>query len=70
MKFFLVSACIEFFPAASVFILNLFSKFCVFSDYAYPWQISFQEPASPVMEGIIVLHHDLLFILTIIGFAV
>lgn len=39
-------------------------------DYAYPWQISFQDPATPVMEGIIVLHHDLLFILTIIGVAV
>mmetsp|Transcript_31556 Transcript_31556/g.80360 ORF Transcript_31556/g.80360 Transcript_31556/m.80360 type:complete len:279 (-) Transcript_31556:11232-12068(-) len=39
-------------------------------DYAYPWQVSFQDPASPVMEGIIVLHHDLFFILTIIGVAV
>lgn len=33
-------------------------------------QISFQDPATPVMEGIIVLHHDLLFLLTIIGVAV
>ncbi|YP_001874757.1 cytochrome c oxidase subunit 2 (mitochondrion) [Hemiselmis andersenii] len=41
-----------------------------FCDYAYPWQVSFQDPASPVAEGIVVLHHDLLFILTIIGFAV
>lgn len=36
-------------------------------DYAYPWQILFQDPATPVMEGIIVLHHDLFFILSIIG---
>ena len=39
-------------------------------DYAHPWQISFQDPASPVMEGIIALHHDLMFVLSIIGTAV
>ena len=39
-------------------------------DYAHPWQISFQDPASPVMEGIIALHHDLMFVLSIIGAAV
>jgi cytochrome c oxidase subunit 2 len=70
MKFFLVSVCIEFFPAVLIFISSVISKFAAFADYAYPWQISFQDPATPVMEGIIVLHHDLLFILTIIGFAV
>jgi cytochrome c oxidase subunit 2 len=42
----------------------------LFCDYAYPWQLSFQDPATPVMEGIIILHHDLFFILTIIGLAV
>jgi cytochrome c oxidase subunit 2 len=64
----------------STFILNFF--YCLLGyaffvvqnptlcDYAYPWQVSFQDPAAPVMEGIIVLHHDLFFILTIIGFAV
>ncbi len=36
-------------------------------DYAHNWQISFQDPATPVMEGIIALHHDLMFILSIIG---
>ena len=39
-------------------------------DYAYPWQISFQDPATPVMEGIIALHHDLMFVLSIIGTSV
>ena len=38
-----------------------------YSDYAHPYQVSFQDPATPVMEGVISLHHDLLFILTIIG---
>ena len=41
-----------------------------FLDYAHPWQISFQDPATPVMEGIIALHHDLMFVLSIIGAAV
>jgi cytochrome c oxidase subunit 2 len=44
--------------------------FPCFLDYAYPWQISFQDPATPVMEGIIALHHDLMFILAIIGTSV
>nr|QIC54996.1 cytochrome c oxidase subunit 2 [Cryptophyta sp. CCMP2293] len=39
-------------------------------DYAYPYQVSFQDPATPVMEGIITLHHDLLYVLTTIGVAV
>lgn len=56
------------------FILSL--CFCWFKinlcllDYAHPWQISFQDPATPVMEGIVALHHDLMFILTIIGIIV
>jgi cytochrome c oxidase subunit 2 len=52
------------------FLFFFLQKIPAFCDYAYPWQISFQDPASPVMEGIIVLHHDLLFILTIIGLSV
>jgi len=47
-----------------------FFSFPSFLDYAYDWQISFQDPATPVMEGIIALHHDLMFILTIIGVTV
>ena len=27
-------------------------------EFAYPWQLLFQDPATPVMEGIIYLHHD------------
>jgi len=49
-------------------ILLFFSP--CFLDYAYPWQVSFQDPASPVMEGIIALHHDLMFVLSIIGTSV
>lgn len=32
-------------------------------DAAVPWQFGIQDPATPVAEGIIRFHHDLLFIL-------
>nr|YP_011017683.1 cytochrome c oxidase subunit 2 [Dasysiphonia japonica]WQF69506.1 cytochrome c oxidase subunit 2 [Dasysiphonia japonica] len=32
-----------------------------FSDVAENWQLGFQDPATPIMEGIINLHHDLMF---------
>jgi cytochrome c oxidase subunit 2 len=32
-------------------------------DAPLPWQIGFQDPATPVMEGIINFHHDLFFFL-------
>lgn len=35
-------------------------------EFAHPWQFGFQEPASPIMEGIVDLHHDIMFFLTII----
>jgi cytochrome c oxidase subunit 2 len=38
----------------------------VFADAARPWQIGFQDPASPIMEGIIDLHNTLLFYITVI----
>jgi len=30
-------------------------------DMAEDWQVGFQDPATPIMEGIINLHHDLMF---------
>lgn len=38
-----------------------------FADYAEKWQLDFQDPATPVMEGIINLHHDLWFFLILIA---
>jgi cytochrome c oxidase subunit 2 len=35
-------------------------------DIAESWQLGFQDPATPVMEGIINFHHDLFFFLIII----
>lgn len=37
---------------------------------AQKWQVLFQDPATPVMEGIIEFHHDLMIILTFIVFFV
>nr|YP_009476671.1 cytochrome c oxidase subunit 2 [Storeatula sp. CCMP1868]AVM81164.1 cytochrome c oxidase subunit 2 [Storeatula sp. CCMP1868] len=56
-----------FYPIFIWFSCNLNTCFC---DYAHKYQVSFQDPGTPVMEGIIVLHHDLLFVLTIIGVSV
>jgi len=39
-------------------------------DSSSPWQMYFQDPASPVMEGIINLHHDLMFFITFLFFFV
>ena len=39
-------------------------------DAAVPWQMGFQDPATPVMEGIINFHHDLLFFLILIVISV
>ena len=48
------------------FFLFLFSN-RLYLDYSHPYQVSFQDPATPVMEGVISFHHDLLFILITIG---
>jgi len=45
-------------------------NFFVITDRVSNYQIGFQIPASPVMEGIINFHHDLFFFLTAILFFV
>jgi cytochrome c oxidase subunit 2 len=53
------------------FILLMTVFFSVtFSDWPKNWQLSFQDPASPIMEGIINLHHDIFFLLVFIAFFV
>jgi cytochrome c oxidase subunit 2 len=44
--------------------------FFLHTDSSIAWQYSFQDPATPVMEGIINLHHDLMFFITFIFFFV
>jgi cytochrome c oxidase subunit 2 len=37
------------------------------NDSSLPWALGFQDPATPVMEGIINLHNDIMFFLVAIG---
>jgi len=37
-----------------------------YCDAAEPWQLGFQDAATPMMQGIIDLHHDIFFFLIII----
>ena len=39
----------------------------VYADAPEPWQINFQDPATPVMQGIIDLHHDICFFMIVIA---
>lgn len=39
----------------------------MFYDAPSSWQLGFQDPASPIMEGIIDLHHDLCFFLILVS---
>ena len=41
-----------------------------FLDASTSWQLLFQDPATPVMEGIVEFHHDLLFYLVFVVFFV
>jgi cytochrome c oxidase subunit 2 len=38
----------------------------VLTDAAKPWQIGFQDPATPIAEGIVHFHHDLRVILLLV----
>lgn len=39
----------------------------VYTDIAENWQLGFQDSATPIMEGIINLHHDLMFFICVIS---
>lgn len=51
----------------TLFVLVFQSANC---DVAYPWQIFFQDPATPTMEGIIHFHDSLMFLIVFITFFV
>jgi hypothetical protein len=46
--------------------LNVLSE-SMFYDAPSEWQYGFQDPASPIMEGIIDLHHDLFFFMILVS---
>lgn len=51
----------------SVFVLFIISGQTIYADAAVPWQVDFQDPASPVAESIIDLHHRIMFYLILIA---
>lgn len=50
-----------------IYLLPFLFSGPVFSDAPEPWQIGFQDPATPIMQGIIDLHHDIVFILIFVA---
>lgn len=46
--------------------LYIFLPAVAFQDAPEDWQMGFQDPATPVMQGIIDLHHDICFFLLVI----
>lgn len=46
------------------FVLFFYSPFSVLeADAAIPWQFGLQDPSTPVMQGILKFHHDLMVVL-------
>ena len=41
-------------------------KFIIWADASTPWQLNFQDPATPVMEGIVDLYDSVNFYLIIV----
>jgi len=44
------------------FIMAFLCPSFVFLDAPLPWQIGFQDPATPIAQGIQDLHHDICFL--------
>lgn len=47
-------------------ILTATMSSAIFADSAEEWQLGFQDAATPIAEGIIELHHDIMFILFVV----
>jgi heme/copper-type cytochrome/quinol oxidase subunit 2 len=50
-----------------VFITSFGKHTLALTEAAEPWQLSFQDPATPTMEGIINFHNDLMFFIVFIS---
>ena len=42
-------------------VINLLGSSFSYLDSPEDWQVGFEDSASPIMQGIIELHHDLFF---------
>jgi cytochrome c oxidase subunit 2 len=47
-------------------ILTIFYPSLAKCDVSEKWQVGFQDPATPIMEGIVNLHHDLMFFICVV----
>jgi len=56
---------LESFIQNLIHLNNLVGK-KVLLDAAEPWQLGFQDPATPTMEGVIIFHDDLMFFIVVI----
>jgi cytochrome c oxidase subunit 2 len=54
----------------AILSLFFFSSNIALNDASSPWQLGFQDPATPIMEGIINFHNHIMFFLVVIGFFV
>jgi cytochrome c oxidase subunit 2 len=56
----------------NILVLSFFAFASTLSlcDASQPWQFGFQDPATPIMEGIINFHNHIMFFLTVIGLMV
>lgn len=50
-----------------LFFILTFLPIKSLSDVPENWQLGFQDPATPIMEGIVNLHHDLMFFICVIS---
>ena len=51
----------------SIFFFGENLQAFVLNDAAEPWELGFQDPATPIMEGIIEFHNNLMFFITLIA---
>lgn len=51
----------QFCMALKMFVLGLCMPVYARMDAPEPWQMGFQDPATPIAQGIMDLHHDLMF---------
>jgi cytochrome c oxidase subunit 2 len=50
-----------------LFLFSLIFPLRAFNDAPEPWQIGFQDPATPIMQGLIDLHHDVVFFMIFVA---
>ncbi len=57
-------SCIKFLSLLGICIIPVKLSFM---DASHPWQLGFQDPATPVMEGIIYFNNQLMFLMILIA---